>query len=102
VGGAVVGAAVVGAAVGATVGASVDGGGVLVRMAMLDDPLALDVGEGELDAGARLRTFPRTSTPITSSVSSAPATAASARSIHRGPRGGGGMSFVVSPATPAL
>jgi hypothetical protein len=83
------------------VGASVVGAAVLVRMVMLGsaeaDALVLALGDAEPDdAGASPSGRPRKTRPITRTVSSAPATAASARSIQRGPRRGGGMTLVVS------
>jgi hypothetical protein len=97
VGGAVVGAAVVGAGVvgggevGATVARTVGGGEV-------GDGEALALGEDDAEVGA-MRAPPRNTTPITRTVMRLPATAASARSIQRGPlRRGGGMILVVSPA----
>jgi hypothetical protein len=104
VGGAVVGAGVgVGGAVvggGVALGASVVGAAVRITIEIEGDgdvvALALTVGEGV--APAR-RVGKLVSTPRTTSTSSPPATAASAKSIHRGPRRGGGMSFVVSDMT---
>lgn len=99
VGGAVVGGAAVGAAV---VGAGVVGATVAIRMLMLGDAdsdgATPSDGDGEVFAGASTGR-PKNSAPITSSVSRLPATPARARSIQRGPRRGGGMILVVSPAT---
>lgn len=100
VGGAVVGAVAGGAVAGAVLAGAADvGAAVLVLMLALGDAdadgVALAKAEGAAPEGARTGR-PRTSTPITSRVSSPPATPASARSIQRGPCRGGGMIFVVS------
>jgi hypothetical protein len=98
--GAAVGAAVVGAALGVGEG---DGGAVLARTVGGGDvgdgdALTLALGEDDAAVGA-IRAVPRKSTPITRIVMRLPATAASARSIQRGPlRRGGGIILVVSPA----
>lgn len=115
-GGAVVGATVdAGVLAGGAVvaGAAVEGGvvvvgagvGVLERMLIvalaLEDaePLAEVLAEA-VALGEIAACRPKKTTPISSSVSRLPATAASARSIHRGPRRRGGMIFVVSPGMP--
>jgi len=79
-----------------------DGGAVVARIVGGGDvgeadALALALGEDDADDGA-MRVPPRKTRPIARTVMRLPATAASARSIQRGPlRRGGGMSFVVSP-----
>ena len=57
---------------------------------------ALALGDGELEVPAKRERPPPSSTPISSSMTRPPATAARIRSIQRGPRWGGGMIFVVS------
>ena len=101
VGGGVVaaGGAVVagGALVGASVGAGVAVVGRIVMLGSADiDAGALALGDADPDVTGAMPLRPRKSTPITSTVSSAPATAARARSIQRGPRRGGGRILVVS------
>ena len=100
--GAAVGAAVVAAAVGVGVGvglgACVVGAAVRIWIVGLGDADAdeLALGDGELVAPAKRDRPPPSSTPMSRSVMSPPATAARIRSIQRGPRRGGGMIFVVS------
>jgi hypothetical protein len=102
--GAVVGAAVVGTVLcvgegegGAVVARTVGGGDVGDA-----EELAVALGEDDADDGAT-RAPPRKTTPIRRIVMRLPATAASPRSIQRGPlRRGGGMSFVVSPGDPCV
>lgn len=99
--GAVVGAAVVGAGLGVCDG---EGGAVVARTVGGGDvgdadalALALALGEDDAALGA-IRVPPRKTRPIARTVMRLPATAASARSIQRGPLlRGGGMSLVVSP-----
>ena len=114
-----VGAAVVGAAVGAAVvaaalgvglgvglgvalGGSVAGAAVRIWTVGLGDRDAdgLALGDGELEVPANRDRPPPSSTPMRSSVTRPPATAARIRSIQRGPRRGGGMIFVVSDIGP--
>jgi len=57
---------------------------------------AVGLGDGEADVPAKRENPPFSITPISSSMSRPPATAARMRSIQRGPRRGGGMIFVVS------
>jgi len=105
-----VGAAVVGAGVGAAVvraavgvglgealGASVVGAAVRIWIVTVGDgdAVGLALGEGELDVPAKRESPPPRRTPTSSSVTRPPATADRIRSIHRGPRRGGGMIFVV-------
>ena len=84
-------------------GAVVRGATVLVWMETLgsgDDDIDAD-GDAEPDAaGATRLARPKKTTAMMRTVSRLPATAASARSIHRGPRRGGGMILVVSPDMP--
>jgi hypothetical protein len=98
-GGVAVGGTVVAGGALGVVGASVAGVAVLVRIVMLGsaeaDALALGDADPD-DAGASPSGRPRKTRPITKTVSSPPATAASARSIQRGPRRGGGITRVVS------
>ena len=80
------------------VGAAVVGAAVRIWTVALGDGEALGEGEGDGDAdvpASRERPPPRR-TPIRRSVRRPPATAARIRSIHRGPRRGGGMILVVS------
>jgi hypothetical protein len=97
------GAAVVGAAVGVGVGlgASVVGAAVRIWTVGLGDADAegLGLGDGDAVAPARRAKPPPNTRAINSNVMRPPATAARTRSIHRGPRLGGGMSFVVSDMT---
>jgi hypothetical protein len=114
-----VGAAVVGATVGVAVGTAVVGGvlgvglgaavvGATVRTWVVTegegdtDGVALGEGDGEAEAPARRERPPPSISAITTSMSRPPATAARIRSIHRGPRRGGGMIFVVSDMTSEL
>src|SRR5439155_18734084 len=98
--GATVGVAVVGAAVGVglgvALGASVVGAAVRIWIVMVGDADTDALGDGEADAPAKRERPPVNMTPISSSVTRPPATAARIRSIHRGPCRGGGMIFVVS------
>jgi len=65
-----------------------------------DDEVEAD-GDADPDAaGAIAAPRPKNTTDRISTVRRLPATAASARSIQRGPRRGGGMIFVVSPDMP--
>lgn len=83
-----------GVTVGATVGAVVAGACVRLNDALGGAEMDVD-GDG-VDEDDRATPFSRTA-PTMSMVRSAPATAASARSIQRGPaRRGGGTSLVVS------
>ena len=97
VGGAVVAGAVVGAVV--SVGGALVGAVVARTVGGADegDADALALGDDDALAGSRRAPPPRKSTPMTRTVRRLPATAASARSIQRGPaRRGGGMILVVS------
>jgi hypothetical protein len=100
VGAAVVGAAVVVAALGVGVGVGLDVVGTAVRIWTVGlgdvDAEGLALGDGELDVPAKRDRPPPSSTPMRRSVTRPPATAARIRSIQRGPRRGGGMTFVVS------
>jgi len=94
----------VGAAVGAAVvaaGVSVGGAAVGTDMRIVDvgeaEADALALGDGLEDVGSTCARLPRNSTAIRRTVTRLPATAASSRSMPRGPRRGGGMIFVVSP-----
>ena len=84
-------------------GAVVRGAAVDVANEMVGDADADTDADGDdelvVDGDTALR--PRKSTKKSSRVSRLPATAASARSIQRGPRRGGGMILVVSPDTPS-
>ncbi len=98
-GGGVVGGATVGAPVA---GADVTGATVLVVRLMLgsaegDARLADDDGDGDAAIAGAMPERPRNTMATSTSVRRLPATAARPRSIQRGPRRGGGMSFVVSP-----
>lgn len=91
-----VGAAVVGAAV---VGTAVTGATVALRIEILGDAESdARLADGEDDAAFAGATpaRPKKTIPSASTVSRLPATAARPRSTQRGPRRGGGMSFVVS------
>ena len=98
--GVTVGVAVVGAALGVGLGASVVGAAVRIWTVGLGDTvadaLALADGDGDADAPAKRDRPPPRITPISRSVRRPPASAARMRSIQRGPRRGGGMTFVVS------
>jgi hypothetical protein len=101
VGAAVVGATVgvavgagVGVGLGAALGASVVGAAVRAWIVIVGDGDAEALGEA--DAPANRERPPVNMTPISSSVTRPPATAARIRSIQRGPCRGGGMIFVVS------
>ena len=101
-----------------TTGADVAGGGVadgalVLGAAVVVVMLMLGSGERDADADADGDAEPEAagandprvekSRKMTTSVASTPATAASTRSIQRGPRrGGGGMILVVSVPTPAV
>ena len=94
----------VGAAVGAAVvaaGVSVGGAVVGTEMRIVDvgeaEADAVALGDGPEDVGSTCARLPRNRTTIARTVTRLPATAASNRSIPRGPRRGGGMIFVVSP-----
>ena len=103
-----------GAVVGAVVAGGVSEGGDVVGALVVaravdgaeegdDDALAVALGDCDADEGSKRAPPPRNSTPMTSTVTRLPATAASARSIQRGPaRRGGGMIFVVSPGDPVM
>jgi hypothetical protein len=98
----VAGGAVVGVGT-ALVGAAVVGATVLDRMVNegddVRDALVLADGDGlAAIAGAKVPR-PKNARPITSTVARLPATAARPRSTHRGPRRGGGITFVVSLVT---
>ena len=86
-----VGGALVGATVARTVGGAeeIDGSALWLEVAL---------GEGDEDAGRKRAPAPKNTTPMRRIVSRLPATAASSTSTHLGPRRGGGMIFVVSPA----
>lgn len=96
------GAAVVDTAVGvglgaAVVGAAVVGATVRIWVALGEgDAEGLALGEGEAEAPEKRERPPPRMSAINTSVRRPPATAARIRSIHRGPRRGGGMIFVVS------
>ena len=94
--GAVVGAAVVGAAVDG-LGAAVVGAAVRIWIVALGETEteALALGDGDAVVPARRASPPPKTTPISSSVSRPPATAARMRSIQRGPRRGGGVTIRV-------
>ena len=94
--GAVVGAAVVGAAVDG-LGAAVAGAAVRIWIVALGETEteALALGDGDAVVPARRASPPPKSTPMSSSVSRPPATAARMRSIQRGPRRGGGVTIRV-------
>ena len=100
--GATVGAAVVvaalGVGLGVGLGAAVAGAAVRIWSDGLGDTdaVGLALGDGELDVPAKRDRPPPSTTPIRRSVMRPPATAARIRSIQRGPRRGGGMTFVVS------
>ena len=105
------GAVVVGGGGGVVAGAVVSGTGVTVAGAFVRGASVLEmlgsalndadaVGDGEPVAAP---TLPRAKNTrkITTTVARLPATAAKARSTQRGPRRGGGMTFVVSaPMSP--
>jgi hypothetical protein len=86
--------------VGDGLGAAVDGAAVRIWTVFVGDgeaeALALGEGDGDADAPASRERPPPSNRPMTRSVSRPPATAASMRSIQRGPRRGGGMILVVS------
>lgn len=82
-----------GALVGATVARTVGGGEVGAAASV-----ALALGDAVAAVGSTCEPWPRNTSAISTIVSRLPATAASARSIQRGPpRRGGGMTFVVFP-----
>ena len=97
-----------GGEVGAALGAAVVAAGVSVGGAVVGTVMRIvDVGEAEADAvalgdgpedvGSTCARLPRNRTTIARTVTRLPATAASNRSIPRGPRRGGGTILVVSP-----
>jgi hypothetical protein len=88
------GLAVDGAAVRVGDGASVVGATVRIWSVRLG--VAEADGLDDAEPPAKRERPPLIRTPISSSVSRPPATAARTRSIQRGPRRGGGMIFVVS------
>ena len=92
---AVVGAGV-GVGLGVALGASVVGAAVRIWTVMVGDAETEALGDGEAVAPAKREKPPPNMTPISSTVTRPPATAARIRSIQRGPGRGGGMIFVVS------
>ena len=101
---------------GVAVGGGVVASGALLAGAVVRGATVLDwkdtLGSGDADidadgdtepdaAGATRLARPKNTTAMIRTVSRLPATAASARSIHRGPRRGGGMILVVSPDMPS-
>ena len=88
--------AAVGVGLGVALGASVVGAAVRIWIVMVGDADTEALGDGEAEAPAKREKPPVNRTPTSSSVTRPPATAARMRSIHRGPRRGGGMIFVVS------
>jgi hypothetical protein len=89
---------VLGVGLGVALGTCVVGAAVRIWTVGLGDVDAegLALGDGELDVPAKRDRPPPSSTPMRRSVTRPPATAARIRSIQRGPRRGGGMTFVVS------
>jgi hypothetical protein len=69
---------------------------VRIWIVALGDGDVEGLGDGDADVPARRDSPPPKITPMRRSVRRPPATAARMRSIHRGPRRGGGMIFVVS------